>query len=237
MQINKVNQAPSNKISFKAVPKFNPIDMDKWDGRDVYDFFMSREKPHVAACLPVDIKNLKDNSQKLGTTVNRLFMYAIGKAVNSIEPFRLRLMGNKLVSFEESRLSLPIPKKGTEGYFNFGNIDWHPDLAVFLKNCDEVIEETTNRASNLPAGAKVPDPDLIYLSHVKLPFTSIANPLNGKSDLTPRINWGVPNPFVHPKESDPILIPLGIEAHHSVISGSHIEKFVKTVQDTCNEIS
>lgn len=219
--------------TFCAVPNYKVVDMTTWTGKGVYDRFMQLQNPFVGGTMEVDIKNLAKLAKEKRTTVNTLVMYAIGKATNSISQFRLRLLDEKLVEFDKSCLGMTVPARGKQGYVNFCNIDFDPNLDKFIQNVRTVTTEGKNRKEVFPSEHR---PDAVYLSHVDGHYTALNNPNGGKFDLVPRINWGSPKrksgiALFAKKET---LIPITIEGHHSIISGYHISKFIEVFQNTCN---
>lgn len=167
------------------------------------------------------------------TTVNTLVLYAIAKAVNLIDQFRLRMVEGKLVQFEKSCIGLPVPAEGKPGYFNFVQMDFDPDLDKFIEHARAKIAEGKKRSTIFDPEDR---PDAVYLSHVKDHYTAINNPTNGKFDFIPRINWGSPEKKGRLASlfSRQIMVPITVEAHHSVISGAHILRFIEEFQNACS---
>jgi chloramphenicol O-acetyltransferase type A len=211
--------------------EFKVIDMATWVGKDVYECFLNSQNPFVGGTSEVDIKNLYTLAKEKRTTINVLVMYVIAKAVNLIPQFRLRMINNQLVEFEKACISPPVPARGKEGYFNFCNIDFNEDLDKFIQNVKTSTTEAKSRDNIFPD--KMRD-DAVYISHVNGYYTALNNPHNGKYDFIPRICWGKPRKT--PDKNEPVWIPLTIEAHHSVISGYHFEKFLKIFQEICDII-
>lgn len=210
---------------------YKVIDMKTWAGKDVYEHFLSVKNPFVGGTSEVDIKNLVKLAKEKRTTVNTLVMYTIGRAVNSISQFRLRMLDGKLVEFDNSCLNIPVTARGREGYFNFCNIDFDFDLDKFIQNVKTATLEAKKRKGLFPFEKRE---DAVYISHANGYYTALNNPTNGKYDFYPRINWGEPKEGIALSSNEAILIPITIEAHHSIISGYHLEKFHKIFQKTCD---
>lgn len=210
---------------------FKVINMKTWAGKDVYEFFLDIKNPFVGGTGEVDIKNLVKFAKEKRTTTNTLVMYAIGKAVNSISQFKLRMVKGELVEFDKACLNIPVPARRKEGYFNFCNIDFDYDLDKFIKNVRISTIEGKKRNGIFPLERR---DDAVYLSHINGYYTALNNPTNGKYDFVPRINWGKPREKIALFLNESVLIPITIEAHHSIISGYHLEKFRKIFQETCD---
>jgi len=224
----------SKNPTFCASPAYKVIDMSTWAGKEVYDIFAKTKNPFVGVTSDVDVKNLVKLAKEKHTTVNTLVMYAIGKAVNSIGQFRLRMVDGKLVEFDKSCMSIPVPAEGKPGYFNFSDyFEFDPNLDKFIKNARTAIDESKTRKGMYPSA---PREDAVFLSHLKNHYKAVSNPNNGEGDLFPRINWGTPEKnggtlFSKGK----MLMPLTVDAHHSTISGYHMQKFFEIFQETCNK--
>lgn len=212
--------------TFCKIPDYKVVDMHNWSGKEVYKTFLRCENPFVSATVEVNIKNLAQLAKEKHTTVNTLVLYAIGKAVNSNSQFRLRMLAGNLVEFEKSCLSITVPSRKNKDYFNFCNIDYSSDLDEFIKNVNTATKEAKQRNEISPKEYR---PDAVFLSHVNGNYNAMNNPNNGKYDFVPRIVWG------EPKTKNGETIPLTIEAHHSVLSGQQISKFVKEFQRICDE--
>lgn len=227
---NKQNSTPyisrTKNPTFCAVPEYKTIDMTNWPGREVYNRFLQFKNPFVGTTVEVNIKNLKKLAKDKGTTTNTLVAYAIAKAVNSNDNFRLRMVDGKLVQFDKSCISIIVPSRANKDYFNFCDIDYDPDLDKFIENLTKITKEAKQRESIFPSEYR---PDAVYLSHVNGHYNSMTNPNNGKDDFVPRIVWG------EPKTKEDETIPLTIEAHHSILSGNQIGRFVKEFQRICDE--
>lgn len=225
----------SSNLTFCATPSFKVVDMQTWPGKEVYDMFSHSKNSFVAITTDVDVKNLVKLAKEKKTTVNTLVMFAIGKAVNSVSQFRLRMVDNKLVEFDKSCMSVPVPAEGKPGFFNFSDyFEFDPKLDNFIKNARTAIDESKKRKGMFPTA---PREDSVFLSHIKNNYKALNNPNNGKDDLFPRINWGKPEkkPGATVFNKGKMLMPLTIDVNHSVISGSHIEKFLEVFQETCNK--
>lgn len=216
------------KPTFGAIPPYKVIDMNTWAGREVYEWFLNLHNPFCGVTTNVNVHALAQKAKEMHTTFNTVVLYAIAKAVNSIDQFRLRMVGGKLVQFERSCVNPPVPKEGHPGYFNFVNIDFKPDLDEFITHARAKITEGRTKSTIAPADR----PDAVYLSHIKNHYTALNNPHNGNFDFTPRIVWGSPEEksTIASLFSRTTMMPITVEAHHSIISGAHILEFFERFQ-------
>ncbi len=222
------------KPTFGSIPPYKVIDMNTWAGREVYEWFLNLHNPFCGVTTKVNVHALAQKAREKHTTFNTVVLYAIAKAVNSIDQFRLRMVGGKLVQFEKSCISLPVPKEGKPGYFNFINIDFTPDLDEFIQHARASIAEGRTRSALLPEDR----PDAVYLNHVKTDYSALNNPHDGEFDFIPRIAWGIPEKRSRLISlfSRQIMMPITVEAHHSIISGAHILEFFERFQKPFEKI-
>lgn len=225
---NNTYKNKCQKPTFGSIPPYKVIDMNTWAGREVYEWFLNLHNPFCGVTTRVNVHALAQKAKEMNTTFNTVVLYAIAKAVNSIDQFRLRMVAGKLVQFEKSCISLPVPKEGHPGYFNFVEVDFTPDLDEFIKHARNKIAAGRTKSAIAPEDR----PDAVYLNHVKNHYTALNNPHDGKFDFIPRIAWGIPEEksAIASLFSRKTMMPITVNAHHSIISGAHILEFLKRFQ-------
>lgn len=229
-----ISRNKSKQTSFKAVPKYRIINMEKWNGREMYDLYLTMQDPFVGLDTKVNIGNLNELAKQKGTTINTLIMYAIGKVGNLIPEARLRMVDGKLVEFEKACISPPVPAKNKKYLFNFCNIDFHSDLDTFITESKEAIKAAERRKTLFPDEFR---PDAIYLSHINEHYSSAGNPTNGRYDFNPRVSWGRAEKSEMPSSFGQLILPLTIKSNHAVLAGGHAELFLRNFRNTINELN
>ena len=67
------------------------IDLDSWNRRDAYELFSRGYLPYFSVTPPVGVTELVRFAKKEGLSFYRAMVYVVTRAMNELEPFRLRI--------------------------------------------------------------------------------------------------------------------------------------------------
>ena len=222
-----------NNLTFGTLPNYKVIDMEHWAGKGIYERYLGFSSPYGGMDVDINIKGLTETAKGKRTTPNVLIMYAIGKAMNAIDNAKIRLQGGKLVQFDSSCVSLPVPAKGGNGTFNYCDIDFAPGVDDFIKNARESIKSAETRGTLWPKEVRT---DAIYCSHLPFYYKSLSNPTTTGPDFNPRVNWGIADEYATKLNPEREMIPITIQGHHSIFYGEHAAKFMQGFTRTIDEL-
>ena len=67
------------------------IDLETWPRRDAYELFSRGYLPYFSVTTPLDVTELVRFTKKEGLSFYRAMVYIVTRAMNELEPFRLRI--------------------------------------------------------------------------------------------------------------------------------------------------
>lgn len=196
------------------------IDINRWQRASVYSFFRSVSHPHMSVTADIDITRFMKEVKPRGISTFNSVLFAIMKAVNSIEEFRCRFEGDSIYRYEVTHPSITVPIQ--ENQFAFCEIQFSNNWETFDRNCVEAIEKA-KRQESLQENTK--SDVWTYLTCAPwIHFSALTHPNNGPDDAIPRIAWGK-----FTQIGDKWTMPLNVQAHHALLDGYHASQlFLKT---------
>lgn len=159
-----------------------------------------------------------------------LMLWAIGRASMEIENFRLRLLDGKVSRVEKLTLSYTI--LGPDDDLNFSHVTFGEDLARFI--ADYLHDRTQARMARDLRLLPMTGRDFVFATCMPwLRFTSIQHPMARFGDCS------IPNIAVgkFTREGGEMRFPLAVQAHHGLVDGIHIHRFIARVEAILDEVA
>lgn len=198
------------------------LDVENWKRKPHFDLFRNMDIPYFNITANVDITNtykfVKANKYSLFKT----FVYMTSFVSNSIEEFKYRLRGDKVLIHEIVSPSFTYLVE--EDVFSFCTVEYSENVFEFLKRTDSVIEGMKGKSGL----SEPPDrDDFIFISYIPwISFTSISHTMKiGSGDSIPRISWGK---FF--EENGKLKMPYSVQVHHAMMDGLHVGKYYEKIQ-------
>ncbi len=191
------------------------IDMDAWPRRDAYRLFSRGYLPYFSVTTPLDVTELVRFTKKEGLSFYRAMVYSVTRAMNELEPFRLRIRPEGVAVSDT--VSPSYTTAGKDGSFGICNVDYIPgeSMADF---CRRALETEAAQVENMVVEDDVRD-DLIFFSCVPWFVTTSVlqeQPTN-PDDSFPRVLWD----RVH-EEKGRKLVNLTLQLNHRLLDGAHV---------------
>lgn len=204
------------------------IDINNWERKKQYKFFRSLDYPHVNLCANINITNFYKTIKEKEIPFFIAFVYVATRAVNDIDAFRQRIRGEKVVEHDIINPSFTI--MSDEGVFTFCKVEFKTNLKSFVKCGLEEIEE---RKRSVDLKDEPNRDDVIFMTSIPwVSFTSMMHPIHmSPVDSVPRIAWGK-----YFKENEKLMMPLSVQAHHSLVDGMHIGQYFERIQHILDNI-
>ena len=135
------------------------IDVETWPRRDAYALFSRGYLPFYAVTTPLDVTSLWAFTKKEGLSFYRAMVYIVSRAMNELEPFRLRIRPEGIAVCETVSPSYATAGEGT---FGISDVDYLPgeDMAAF---CRRALEKEARQKERMEVEDFNRD-DLIFLS-------------------------------------------------------------------------
>lgn len=202
------------------------IERETWKRKKHFDFFNAFDAPHFNVTTNVDVTELREFAKTSGHSFFKLFLYGAVKAANAIPEFRQRIRGDAVVEHDVVHPSFTVLRD--DDLFNFCTVTFDEALPTFL---DDVTTRMAQAGDEIVVGDEEPD-DLLYVTSVPwVTFTSIAHPTNRqREDSVPRIAWGK-----FTEHEGRLVMPLSVQAHHALMDGVHIGRYIETLQRWLDE--
>ena len=191
------------------------VDIDTWDRRDAYRLFSRGYLPYFSVTTPLDVTELYAFAKKEGLSFYRAMVYVVSKAMNELEPFRLRIRPEGIAVCDT--VSPSYTTAGPNGTFGICDVDYRPgeDLADF---CRRALETERQQQEKMVVEDDVRD-DLIFISSVPWFVTTSVlqeQPTN-PDDSFPRVLWD----RIH-EEKGKLFVNFTVQLNHRLLDGSHV---------------
>ncbi len=207
------------------------IDIQTWERRDNYNFFLTLQDPSIAVTAEVECGGAKARAKAEGQSFFLHYLYAILRAANEIKEFRYRT--NKLkqvVLYDKVHAMAPI-KINENGKFLSVYIPYYEDFETFHRSATEIIQglpEDGNPYASESNQMEENEIDLINVSAITgLYFTSLS-PAKQKQDGTSYPLMTVGKAVVREGK---LVMPIAIYVNHGFVDGHHIALFYQKVEE------
>ena len=191
------------------------IDMDAWPRRDAYRLFSRGYLPYFSVTTPLDVTELCRFTKKEGLSFYRAMVYSVTRAMNELEPFRLRIRPEGVAVCET--VSPSYTTAGRDGAFGISDVEYLPGetMADF---CRRALEAEARQGKQMVVEDEVRD-DLIFLSSVPWFVTTgvLQEQPTDPDDSFPRVMWD----RIH-EENGRKLVNLTLQLNHRLLDGAHI---------------
>ena len=193
-----------------------------------YEFFKRMDYPHYNIGVNVDITNFLDKIEENKIPFYYAMIYAATYALNQVKEFRYRIRGEQVVLHNMIHPSFADMSDGID-LFKMVTVSMEKSILDFTKKAKEKSKNQTNYFVIEDVEGR---DDLTYITCVPwVSFTHLSHTISfNKDDSIPRLAWGK-----HFKESDKILLPFSVQAHHSFVDGIHMGKYIDCLQEYLNE--
>jgi chloramphenicol O-acetyltransferase type A len=199
------------------------IELDSWNRKEHFLFYKQMEEPFYGLTTRIDCTKAYDKAKQIGVSFFIYYLHQTLTAINTCEPFRLRIIEHEPWLFEQINASATIMRE--DQTFGFSLIEFHPELSEF--NCKALQE--INRVQNTIGlfTREFPNENLIHFSSIPWVDFSGLSHARGFSypDSCPKISFGKMI-----EEKGRKTMALSIHVHHGLVDGVHIGQFLDTLQ-------
>lgn len=207
------------------------IDVNNWKRKSPYENFISYTNPVFSLSTRLDVTELYERCKREKTSFFIDFLYIVMKCLNSIEEFRLRILNNEVVLYDEIHPSYIVltdenvivtcRTEMSNSYSDFYR-KASEDIAVAKKRKDQDSEFNFNKENNC-----------YYISCMHwVDLVSVSNPYdlkNNDSSSIPRLTW---SKFVD--ESGRKKMMMDISVHHALVDGEPVCRGFIKIQEALN---
>lgn len=198
------------------------LDLETWKRREHYEFFRRFDDPFWNVTVPVDVTGLVDVCRDDGPSFFLASLWTAMRALNETEELRMRIRGDDVVVHDVTHPACTVLLE--DETFVFAYFDMHERFETFRANADALLQRLRRADPGLD-----PQPerdDVVYCSVLPwLGFSSFRHARAGEPDSIPRLVLGR-----HTAVGGRRSMPLSIEAHHALVDGLHVGRFVASLE-------
>ncbi|MCF7832207.1 MAG: chloramphenicol acetyltransferase [Candidatus Marinimicrobia bacterium] len=203
------------------------IDLKTWPRASAFKHFVQYSDPYFGITTHIDCTEAYVRAKELGVSFFLYYFYLSLQAANEIPEFRCRIKDGKPVIYDTVNGSPTIMRD--DGELGYAMLEYNTAFKTFLINAEKEIE----RVRAYPDLDTSKDcPETIYYSIMPwITFTSVKHPLDlPTTEGIPILTFGKMT-----EENGKKTMPLAVHAHHALMDGKHIAKFVESFQKKLSE--
>lgn len=201
--------------------------------RDRFEFFESFDKPLLNITFRMKVPDFRKFCKEKGLPPFHFFLYHVTKSLVSIENFSYRIHEGEVI-----QINRYVPSYTTlspDNLFNYTNLEYTPDIKVFIERSLKARNEVLNTSELSNAGFGLSPRELkdhFFITSIPwLDFTAIEHPVyRFKSADIPAIAWGK----FQDKDSC-IEIPFAVQAHHGFVDAYHVHLLAEEISSSITQ--
>jgi len=202
------------------------LNLDTWNRKEHFLFFKQMEEPFFGITIAIDCTKAYENAKDLGVSFFTYYLHKTLVAVNTIEPFRYRIIENEIYIFDRIDVSATIMRE--DKTFGFSQIEFDADLMQFAENTKNEIARIQTTTGLF---TREFSENLIHFS--ALPWINFTSFSHARSftwpDGCPKISFGKMM-----DEKGTKTMSMSIHVHHGLMDGYHVGEFVNLFQELMN---
>ena len=207
---------------------YRKIDLELWNRKEHFLFFKQMEEPFFGITATIDCTSAYENSKLLDVPFFIYYLHKTVVAVNTIEPFRYRIVDDEVHVFDRIDVSATIMR--ADNTFGFSLIHYAKDLLEFKT----IAQNEIDRVQRTPGLSSLEfEPNVIHFSALPwIEFTSLSHARNFTwPDSCPKISFGK----MTVAEDGKRTMPVSIHVHHGLMDGFHVGAFLTLFQQLMDQ--
>ena len=213
----------------EPMPDFKIIDVDSWNRKKTFQYFMDFELPYFNIIANVDVTELKAHCKENDLSFFLSSLFCSSKTIQRIEEFRYRWQNDQLICYDTVEAgSTVLLEDNTFGFCYFPPTD---SLAEFNRIGEQLLKEIREKNHFEPKdGAD----DVIHYSVLPwIEFTSVQHARRTtRADTIPKIVFGK-----HFEKDGRFVMPVSVEVNHAMMDGYHVARYFEIFQQELCEIN
>jgi chloramphenicol O-acetyltransferase type A len=206
------------------------IDLENWNRKEHFNFFLGYDEPFFGIVTNIECSKAYKYCKQNNISFFLYYFYNSLKAVNEIDEMRYRIENNQPVEYNKIHASQTIERD--DNTFAFGFFPYTNTLEEFLDYSEkEIIEIKKTKGLGLERVDNPLRADVIHYSTITwFSFKGLTHARNFQfKDSIPKITFGK---FF--KEKNNLYLPLSLNAHHSLMDGYHVGKYLNRFEELLN---
>lgn len=205
------------------------LDIENWPRKEHFHFFRKFEEPFFGATVEIDCTKAHQTAKDLDTSFFIYYLHKTVVAINTITPFKYRILDDQIVIHHQINASATIGR--SDDSFGFSLIEYSPDFAVFKENALIEIERVQQTPGLFTRSFETDD--VIHFSAIPwVNFTSLSHARSYTfPDSCPKVSFGK----MTTNENGKKTMSMSVHVHHGLIDGLHLGQFIDCFQDLMNQ--
>jgi len=199
------------------------LDLDNWNRKEHFLFFKQMQEPFFGVTVPIDCTNAYAKSKELGVSFFTYYLHKTLTAVNTIEPFRYRIINDEVYIFDRVDVSATILRE--DKTFAFSYMEYDEDLNKFAEITKTEIARIQNTTGLITR--EFPE-NLIHFSAV--PWVNFTSYSHARSftfpDSCPKVSFGKMM-----DENGKKTMQMAVHVHHGLMDGYHVGLFISRFEE------
>ena len=204
------------------------VDPERWDRREIFDFFSPLSHPFYSVTFRLDVTELYRFCKARGLSFYYALVFLVTRAVNETEAFLYTIRDGEVFLLDRREPSFTDRREG-ERYFHIVTMPCDGSLAEF---CTAAAEKSRAQQGFIDYAAE--GAELVYLS--ALPWLELSALTNERDldpdDAIPRIAWGK-----YTERDGRRTLGVSVEVNHRFVDGADIGAFAKRLEDSIAALS
>lgn len=199
----------------------NPIVLTDYPRRAHFEFYRPHPSPFYSVTFELDATRLRERLADEGAPVYAGLCWHVHRALQSLDAFRVRLLGEELVRYELLNMGLTVP--APRRTFTFATFAWEPEWPRFAAAARGVLARASERI-DLSGGAA---PDFAYYTALpKIPFLAFTHvtPIDPTAGQ-PGTAFG----RIEERQGR-FVVPVGVQVNHLFIDGGDLGDLFEAAQ-------
>lgn len=199
------------------------LDLDNWNRKEHFLFFKQMQEPFFGVTVPIDCTNAYAKAKELGVSFFTYYLHKTLAAVNTIEPFRYRIINDEVYIFDRVDVSATILRE--DKTFGFSYMEYDEDLNEFAQITKTEIARIQNTTGLITR--EFPE-NLIHFSAV--PWVNFTSYSHARSftfpDSCPKVSFGKMM-----DENGKKTMQMAVHVHHGLMDGYQVGLFISRFEE------
>jgi chloramphenicol O-acetyltransferase type A len=202
------------------------LNLDTWNRKEHFLFFKQMEEPFFGITTTIDCTKAYQKSKELGISFFAYYLHKTMVAVNSVEPFRYRIIDDEIYIFDKIDASATILRE--DKTFGFSLIEYDKNEFIFS---EIVLKEIARIQTTSGLFTREFSENLIHFS--ALPWVNFTSFSHARSftwpDSCPKISFGKMM-----EENGKKTMSMSVHVHHGLIDGIVVGEFLDCFENLMN---
>ena len=213
--------------------KYKEINPNNWNRYSAYKWFSTFSNPTYGFNVKIDVTNIVKYSKKTKTSFFINFMYVINRSLNEIEPFRLRIVKDKIRLYDYIDPTWTVRVEHLDTFDNARG-KYFKEYDKYYKYNKEITEKMKKQSEIKKSYNDGEDYSDYYITCIPwLSYLSMSHPIpdnDSSSSSVPRICW---DKYIEEKGRYNLI--LNITVSHALVDGKSLSDAFNLIQEYTND--